>query len=383
MKYVIKRLRRSDLTFFEYQFRIQNAGNQKSLNLSRRVFIDLIFPSAPEIAANNGDGGIPAPFHLPLTIYGPGERRTPHILPRSILPKTQSQKNWRLNGEFVRDPDEDPNRYHALEADDVGVLAFEGEAFPTSVTLVLLSQSEPVDLDLRAGVLDAISNKAMGQISRERLAGIIDRSASPTHPIRELLDSDLDAVVEDAALGSASAVRKLRRSGSARRMSAKALQKARRNAEIIGRNGELLLNDWLQMEVETGRLRSAVWTAEVNAISPWDFVVEENDGTEIRIEVKSTAGPFERDFHISQAEIEWAAEPGAPRTDLYRLFQLQDGTASLRICQDIRRFAIKIIESIVNLDVGIVPDSYTVSPVHSWTWSEILSIDVPDDEDEE
>lgn len=383
MKYVIKRLRRSDLTFFEYQFRIQNAGNQKSLNLSRRVFIDVLFPAAPEIAASNGDGGVPKPFHLPLTIYGPGERRTPHNLPRSVLPKTQSQKNWRLNGEFVRDPDDDPNRYHALEADDVGVLAFDGEAFPTAVTLVLLSQSEPGDLGLRTAVLEAINNRAMGAISRDRLAEIIEREALPTHPIREVLDNDLDEVLEDAALGSSSAVRRLRNSGSARRMSAKALQNARRSAEITGRNGELLLNDWLQMQVEAGHLRSAVWSAETNAISPWDFVVEENDGTLVRVEVKSTTGPFERDFHISQAEIEWAAEDEAPRTDLYRLFELQDGTASLRVCHDIRALAARVVAAVAGLGVGVTPDSYTISPTQFGTWTEPRPIEVPDDEEDE
>ncbi|GJE53071.1 hypothetical protein GOFOIKOB_6147 [Methylobacterium tardum] len=383
MKYVIKRLRRSDLTFFEYQYRIQNAGNQKSLNLTRRVFIDVLFPSAPEIAANNGEVGAPKPFHLPLTIYGPGERRIPQIVSRSVLPKTQKQKNWRLNGEFVRDPDEDPNRYHALAADDVGVLAFDGDAFPTAVTLVLLSQAEPGDLGLRTAVLEAINNKAMGVITRDLLARIIEREASPTHPIREVLDSTLDEVLEDAALGSSSAVRRLRNSGSARRMSAKALQNARRNAEVTGRNGELLLNDWLQAEVEAGHLRSAVWTAETNAISPWDFVVEENDGTRVRIEVKSTAGPFERNFHISQAEIEWAAEAEAPRTDLYRLSELQDGTASLRICRDIRAVAAQIVAATSGLGVGIVPDSYTISPVQFGTWSEAVAIEVPDEDDDE
>ncbi len=126
MKFAVKRLRRSDLTFFEYQFRRQNAGNQKSINLNRDVFIDVLFPSAPGIATKNGTAGEPAPFHLRLTIYGPGLRRTPQLVTRSVLPKTRPQKNWRLNGEFVRDPDDDPARYHNLQPDDVAVLALKG-----------------------------------------------------------------------------------------------------------------------------------------------------------------------------------------------------------------------------------------------------------------
>ena len=40
MRFAIKKLTRSDLTFFEYQFRRQNAGHQKSINLNRsQVYI--------------------------------------------------------------------------------------------------------------------------------------------------------------------------------------------------------------------------------------------------------------------------------------------------------------------------------------------------------
>lgn len=383
MKYVVKKLKRSDLTFFEYQYRKQNVGNQKSLNLTRRVFIDILFPTAPGVAASNGIPGIPAPFHLPVTIYGPGERRNPQVVPRSVLPKTEKQKNWRLNGEFVRDPDDDPTRYHQLEADDVAILAFDGEAYPTALTMILLSQSEVGDLKLRDDALAAINNKAMGVITRERLAEVVEGAASPSHPIRELLDQDLDEALEDAALGSSSAIRKLRSSGSARRMSARALHEARRNAEIVGHEGEVLLRDWFQGEVEAGRLKSMEWVAETNAISPWDFVIEDATGTRIRVELKSTRGPFSRNFHISQAEVEWAATEAAPRTDLYRLFELKDTGASLRVFQDIRGFARKVIDATSGLGGGILPDGYTVDPTQTGPWSEITALDVPDEADEE
>jgi hypothetical protein len=50
MRFAVKKLTRSDLTFSEYQFRRQNAGNQKSINLNRNVFVDLIFPTAGPVA---------------------------------------------------------------------------------------------------------------------------------------------------------------------------------------------------------------------------------------------------------------------------------------------------------------------------------------------
>lgn len=46
MRFAIKRLSRSDLTFFEYQFRRQQAGNQKSINLNRNVFVEYHLPGS-------------------------------------------------------------------------------------------------------------------------------------------------------------------------------------------------------------------------------------------------------------------------------------------------------------------------------------------------
>lgn len=78
--FAVKRLTRSDLTFFEYQFRRQNAGNQKSINLNADVFIDDIFPYARTIAA-----GQPHQFPVRLQILGPGLRRTPDNKTRKVI----------------------------------------------------------------------------------------------------------------------------------------------------------------------------------------------------------------------------------------------------------------------------------------------------------
>src|SRR5476651_2125325 len=137
MRFAVKRLTRSDLTFFEYQFRRQNAGNQKSINLNADVFVEIIFPQARTFS-----GGHARQFPLPLTIYGPGLRPEPFRITRKIIAAGDRQKNWRLNGEFVRDPEFDPTRYHNLAAGDFALFGFEGAAVPTGVTLVLIAASE-------------------------------------------------------------------------------------------------------------------------------------------------------------------------------------------------------------------------------------------------
>ena len=66
MKVAVKRLKRSDLTFFEPQFRRVNAGNQKALNLNRNVLVDTFYPDLRDIADQH-DGTLP----ISLSVWGP------------------------------------------------------------------------------------------------------------------------------------------------------------------------------------------------------------------------------------------------------------------------------------------------------------------------
>lgn len=311
--FAVKRLTRSDLTFFEYQFRRQNAGNQKSINLNADVFIDDIFPYARTIAA-----GQPHQFPVRLQIFGPGLRRAPDNKTRKVIAAGGNQKNWRLNGEFVPDPDDDPMRYHGLAAGDLAVFAFEEsrvQPVPESIALVLVSQVEIDDAGVLADLQAFLGAGRMRLLPRDVLGQV--SAASPTdHPIRELLDIEMDAALEEAALGTTEAIRKLRTRPSSRRMSAAALAKARAGAEANGRAGEELVNMYLQRAQVEGRIQSFTWVSEENAISPWDFEMCELDGTTVMIEVKSTGGGFDRPIHISHNEVLAAAEAGAPSTDL-------------------------------------------------------------------
>jgi len=53
-KLSIKRLTRSDLTFFRWQHEHQDAGNQKAINLNRDVFVSELFPALPAEGAAEG-----------------------------------------------------------------------------------------------------------------------------------------------------------------------------------------------------------------------------------------------------------------------------------------------------------------------------------------
>jgi hypothetical protein len=229
MRFAAKRLTRSDLTFFEYQFRRQNAGNQKSINLNRNVFVDLLFPLAASTT-----GGVARQFPVPVSIYGPGLRTARHLITRKVIAAGGSQKNWRLNGEFVPDPENDPTRYHGLAEHDLAVFGFEGDnGVPAAVYMVLLAQSEADDNRPFGEVTGTLGTRSMVELSAGVLSGIVERSPVG-HPIRELVETERDQAMEEAALGSAEGTTRLLRQPSARRMTADALAKTREAAEQPG-----------------------------------------------------------------------------------------------------------------------------------------------------
>lgn len=373
MQFAVKRLSSSDLTFFEYQFRRQNDVRQKAINLNRNVFVDLLFPLAAQMA-----GGIARQFPLPVSIYGPGLRNVPHVVTRKVIAAGGGQKNWRLNGEFVPDPDDDPNRYHGLAEHDLVAFGFEGDGVPTAFYLVLLARSEPDDAGPFGELESFLAGRSMAELPEQLLSSVAERSPA-AHPIRELLETERDQAMQEAALGSAEGAAKLLRRPSFRRMTAAALANARETANAIGRNGEVLVNDLLRKLVNEGKLIDAHWISETNAVNPWDFEITELSGDRVRIEVKSTNGSFERTIHISHSEILAASEANAPRTDLYRVYALSSEKGLLRIKHDIKDVSAKLSADVSAVfPDGFVPDGYSAAPSAFGAWSEAQEIKFTD-----
>lgn len=102
---------------FEWQFRNKNAGNQKSINLNADVFIDRLYPSLQDTDVGR-NGRVP----LDLFLYGPGNARAWN-LQRKII-KGGSYKNWRLNGEYIANPPDQPNRFDVLVPGDFVIFDF-------------------------------------------------------------------------------------------------------------------------------------------------------------------------------------------------------------------------------------------------------------------
>ena len=347
-KLAIKRLSASDLTLFEWQFRNHNAGNQKSINLNADVFIAQLFPSLPEASADT-NGRIP----LDLYIYGPGHAGA-HNLQRKIL-KGSAYKNWRLNGEFITNPENEPARYNALQPGDLAVFDFQGRVLPASAKMVLVSQAAVADRIVHDGLAALLGGRSMVAVTLAQLQPIADRLGDDTHPFHELT---LDAELEDAALGGVRGATTLRRRQATRTLSREELQRARRVAEEVGRSGEEFVLQHLIHLKSTAAILDFTWTANTNAVSPYDFLVLMPNNQQIAIDVKSTSGEFERPIHISGAElIEMTAER---RYDIYRVYELSDASAMLRISESVGTFAATVLASFDHLPAGVRVDGISV-----------------------
>jgi hypothetical protein len=365
----LKRLTASDLTIFEWQFRNRNAGNQKSINLTAAVFISEMFPSLPEVAETQ-NWRIP----IDLSIYGPGHAGL-YNLQRKII-KGSSYKNWRLDGEYISDPQDDPTRFHVLEPEDFVIFDFIGAVAPNSAKMVLIARGVQADQLVHQRLSVLIGDGSMAVLSVEQLQAIADEINDDDHPIHELT---LGSELEDAAVGGAKGCAVLSRRPRTRKVGRDELQRARQAAEQIGRTGEEFVSAYLAGLKANGAIRDVEWVSDTDAVAPYDFLVTQFNGQEVTLDVKSTAGEFERPLHISSNELS-EMSGRTRRYDIYRVFGIAENTARLRIAENVGGFAAAVRQHLTGLPGGVQVDSVSVEPV-TLPFGDPISLTIPDEEE--
>ncbi|WP_028313650.1 protein NO VEIN domain-containing protein [Desulfatibacillum aliphaticivorans] len=370
----IKRLTNSDLTIFYWQFVNQEkGGKQKAINLNRNVFIDILYPELPEWALEH-DNRVP----LDLYLLGPGVS-LPYNVQRKIIKQPGSYKNWRLNGEYIPNPDEEPERFNVLKEGDYALFEFEGSPVPTRAKTLMIAVDEEQDRVLHEVILEWMGRKSMTELPYVDLETIVDKAGpAPEHPVYDfLLDSDL----EDAVLGGSGGRANLFKRHATRPITQSTLRRRRKEAENIGHLGEEILNAFLEKRVEAGELRSFEWVSEKNAVAPYDFELVNNDGTGVILDAKSTTGEFNRIIHVSMNELVEMAS-ASRRYDIYRLYNVSEKGAKMRICQENRELAVSVIETFKKLPAGIRPDSVSIQ-TGALTFGKEFELSYPVEQDEE
>lgn len=350
-KLALKRLTASDLTVFRWHFINRPAGNQKAINLDSQVLVGKLYPELARAGL-----GAPPRFKLDLKISGPGAGM-PQTVVRKIL---KQQKNWRLNGEFIVGPVDDPLRYNDLAPDDFALFDFQGEQVPESVHILLVSAANPQDEGLHRELLRKYPDGSMRALDEVAIQELLEQSGlNALHPLNEWAEGEL---LEGAALGSAAAVKTINDRRRGRGLTLEELMVARKRAEAVGLSGEMFLNEWLLDKLREGSLAEVEWTSSTNAIAPYDFEIALSDADVIRrMDAKTTSGAFENPIHLSRAELREAVMGKVPY-DIYRLYKLDERGAEMRAAYGVGPHLAEAFTLINSLPDGISVDSISIDP---------------------
>jgi hypothetical protein len=79
------------------------------------------------------------------------------------------------------------------------------------------------------------------------------------------------------------------------------------------------------------------------------------------LDVKATSGGFERNVHISLPELLAMRDSKEPYY-IYRLYEVAEGAAKLRISQEMRTIADTIVQILLGLPAGVTSDGVSLSP---------------------
>ena len=131
---------------------------------------------------------------------------------------------------------------------------------------------------------------------------------------------------------------------------------------------------------EKGIILDFTWAADANAVSPYDFLVVLPDHREIAIDVKATSGEFERPIHVSGAEL--FEMTGGRRYDIYRVFNVSEASATLRIAEGAGDLAAPILLKFNELPGGVRVDSVSMD-VGALRFGRAINLNPPTQEETE
>ncbi|WP_438282657.1 hypothetical protein [Pseudomonas alabamensis] len=346
-KIAVKHLTKSDLTLFTWQFKKGNAGNQKAINLNANIFIDKLYPGLPSLANQLGT----SQFLVDLAIYGPGQAGK-HSLARKIV-KGAAYKNWRLNGEFINNPIEMPDRYNCMTEGDFAILEFGGDPSPNELKIILVCAQIADDVSLHAKLSEVMGGRSMIALSPSELAETLaDVAIDDSHAARI---TDIERALEDAAQGGIDGQRRLAAWTSKRQITKDQLNRAKDRANAIGLAGEEFVDYFLSQKIANGQIKNYEWSSRTNAIAAFDFIVDDL----ILIDAKSTSGDFKQKLHISLNELLHMREHPY---HIYRVYDIRERQAKLRICENLSDLAKQTLPMLEALPFNISVDSISLNP---------------------
>ncbi|MFC6751800.1 protein NO VEIN domain-containing protein [Deinococcus aquaticus] len=110
-------------------------------------------------------------------------------------------------------------------------------------------------------------------------------------------------------------------------------------------------------------------------MAPFDFKIGETGGAMVYMDVKSTSGTHDTQFHLSGAELAFAAASEEPYL-IYRVSGLTDEGAWLQVSSDLRPHAQEALNVLARLPAGMTLTGMGIRP-DLLTWSEPVWLSLP------
>ena len=354
------------------------------------------------------------PIHLEL--HGPGGKPAMHMERIIAL----QDKNWRLNGDFIMDPTDDPGRFYPImQEGDLALIGFDGAEWPTSATVVLISQAADTALwnGLQGSVTKGIN--PMIQVDKEALLSLSDMHGLPSgHIIRVMAGGPAVQTPASPAVTPSPVAPQAQslKPKSEPKPSTPPKPKApiggpppaipgaagaaifspltpQPNAAPTPKTSPTQLSERLVTTSKTGVLGEQMvdaylsrhgspdapahnWVSQQFAEHPYDFEMLTASGSVAAvIDAKATSGGWTGEFYMSVSELTYAAASHVPY-HIYRLSAVGPMGAELRISGDIRDFAGSIVMSLLsNALAGIRVTGIGIRPVESGIpWSSAVGL---------
>lgn len=357
MNVFVKRLMSSDISIFEDHSSI---SRERSIRLPHNIFVERFYPSLKSKLKN---------LVLPIVIIGPKGGK-PYLLTRKIQ-RSHTSDDWVLSGEPIYDPTDEPQRFSKVKAGDLAVIGFDGHGLPEEITCIIISQVD--DLLLFENVVSTVNLPEQGtgiSISAAEIEHMRNQSLSAyplNHPFNHLIEGDGFPQFRDDQQAEPSI-----KNNPLDPLLPKRLYRRLQTEYERRWNSEQMLYDWL---ISTGHTEDQIeWTSVSHARAPYDFKVN-NPGwnpnlTEAFIDVKTTSGLFERDFHASLAELRFAAS--SDNYKIARIYECHEQQPKFKLLDGLASIANEVLTQIQQFPKSITPDSFRISPT-------ILNVEIESD----
>ena len=139
------------------------------------------------------------------------------------------------------------------------------------------------------------------------------------------------------------------------------IEKAQERFKKIGRTGEELINEYLEMQKNENLISAFDWVNKSRESGkPFDFVINSATNEEKYIDVKTTQFKFEQPLMFSDGEIDFINAIDESRYSVYRVFSLREDTHKFRKCFECFNYMKNLESKISNFKTDIQSASSNV-----------------------